>query len=173
MVSDWLPRSTFELGGHPFLEEYQQFGKQIARLKLYLPVELRHETETIEIVERSAVKVISFDGEGEDCVIQADLASVEWLRRNGFIGDNRTHVFMSCSLPADETKAYTVLIALPDDFVPSQEDLHRIAKLEAGSYACITTRAYGSMSGVLERIYRWLDTTLDYEPDGERSWYAH
>jgi hypothetical protein len=37
MVSDWLPRSTFELGGQPFIEEYQQFGKQIARLKLYLP----------------------------------------------------------------------------------------------------------------------------------------
>jgi AraC-like DNA-binding protein/DNA gyrase inhibitor GyrI len=173
MVSDWLPRSTFELGKHPFLEEYQQFGKQIARLKLYLPVERRHETETIDIVERSAVKVISFHEEGEECVARADQASVEWLRRNGFIGDNRIHVFMSCSFPADETMSYEVDIAPPDQFIPSQEDLHRIKWLEGGLYACITTRAYGSMSGVLERIYRWLDNTPGYRPDGNRSWYSH
>jgi hypothetical protein len=29
------------------------------------------------------------------------------------------------------------------------------------------------MSGVLERIYRWLVTSPYYEPDKERSWYAH
>jgi hypothetical protein len=80
---------------------------------------------------------------------------------------------MSCSFPADERKAYEVLIAPPDAFVPSREDLHRFTRLEAGLYACITTRAYGSMSGVLERIYRWLDTTPDYEPDGERTWYSY
>lgn len=173
LVSDWLPLSTFELGEHNFLEEYQQFSKKIARLKLYLPVERRHETETIEILERSAVKVISFREEGKDCVIRADKASVQWLRRNGFIGDTRINLFMSCSFPADERLAYEVHIAPPDEFVPSQEDLHRTNYLEGGLYACITTRAYGSMSGVLERIYRWLSSTPDYGPDGKRSWYSY
>ncbi|WP_152393036.1 helix-turn-helix domain-containing protein [Paenibacillus guangzhouensis] len=79
LVSDWLPRSTFELGVHNFLEEYQQFNKRIARLKLYLPVERRQETQSIEVLERSAVRVLSFREEGEDCVIWADKASVEWL----------------------------------------------------------------------------------------------
>ncbi|TCZ75682.1 AraC family transcriptional regulator [Paenibacillus albiflavus] len=32
---------------------------------------------------------------------------------------------------------------------------------------------YGSISGVLEWIYRWLATSPDYEADRERSWYAH
>ncbi|WP_373233522.1 hypothetical protein [Cohnella sp.] len=45
--------------------------------------------------------------------------------------------------------------------------------LEGGLYACITTRAYGSMSGVLERIYRWLHITPGYEPDVNRSWYSY
>ena len=173
LVSDWLPRSTFQLGELHFLEEYQQFSKQVARLKLYLPVERRYETETIEVMERSTVKVVSFREEGKDCVIRADEASVQWLRMNGFIGDNRINLFMSCSFPADERITYEVHIAPPDEFVPSQEDLHRMNRLEGGLYACITTRAYGSMSGVLERIYRWLHTTTDYEPDGKRSWYSY
>jgi hypothetical protein len=51
--------------------------------------------------------------------------------------------------------------------------MNRMNWLEGGLYACITTRAYGSMSGVLERIYRWLNSTPDYELDGKRSWYSY
>ncbi|WP_193726823.1 hypothetical protein [Paenibacillus guangzhouensis] len=80
---------------------------------------------------------------------------------------------MSCSFPADEKIAYEVHIAPPEEYVPSQEDLIRMNWLEGGLYACITTKAYGSMSGVLERIYRWLSISPDYEPDVRRSWYSY
>ncbi|RXZ77645.1 AraC family transcriptional regulator [Paenibacillaceae bacterium] len=172
LLSDWLPRSTFELGEQSFLEEYQQFNGQIARLKLYLPVKRRQDTETIQIVERSKVKVISFRESGNDCVIHADEASVKWLTSNGFVGDTRLQVFMSCSFPQSEMNTYEVYIAPPEGFVPTREDKHRMTWIESGLYACMTTRAYGSMTGILERIYRWLGVSHDYEPDGERSWYA-
>lgn len=175
LLSEWLPRSTFELGEHGFLEEYQQYNGQIVRLKLYLPVKRRLETETIEIMERPSVRVMSFRAQGVDCMVQADEASLDWLARNGFGGDSRLQVFMSCSygIPPGERYTYEVYIAPPEDFVPSQENENQITSLEGGLYACLITGAYGSMSGVLERIYRWLVTSPDYEPDRERSWYAH
>lgn len=136
-------------------------------------MERRQETETIEVRERPAVRVVSFREEGEDSVMRADKASVQWLRRNGFIGEHRINLLMSCSFPEDERITYAVHIAPPDENVPSQEDLYRMNWLEGGLYACITTRAYGSMSGVLKRIYHWLHINPGYEPDGNRSWYSY
>jgi AraC family transcriptional regulator len=175
LLSEWLPRSMFKLGEHGFLEEYQQYRGQIVRLKLYLPVRRRQETETIEIVERPSVKVMSFRAKGIDCAALADEASVDWLTRSGFVGDSRLQLFMSCGygIPPGESFTYEVCITPPEGFVPFQEDMHRIACLKGGLYACLTTGAYGSMTGVLERIYRWLGTSPDYKSDRERSWYAH
>lgn len=175
LLSEWLPRSTFEIGDHGFLEEYQQYNGQIVRLKLYLPVKRKQETEAIEILELPSIKVISFRAQGVDCVVRADEASVDWLARNGFGGNSRIQVYMSCSygiLPG-ECYQYAVYITPPEDYVPSQENENQISCLEGGLHACLTTRAYGSMSGVLERIYRWLATSPEYEIDRERFWYAH
>ncbi|SEB50029.1 AraC family transcriptional regulator [Paenibacillus sp. GP183] len=175
LLSEWLPRSTFELGEHGFLEEYQQYCGKITRLKLFLPVRRRQETETIEVVERPPVKVISFRAEGINCAARADEASVDWLIRSGFVGDSRLQVFMTCSygIPPGESYAYEVSIGPPEGFVFSQEEAHRISQLKGGIYACLRTGAYGTMTGILERIYRWLGTSTDYVPDGERSWYAY
>ncbi|WP_193726935.1 helix-turn-helix domain-containing protein [Paenibacillus guangzhouensis] len=175
LLSEWLPLSTFELGEHGFLEEYQQCNSQIVRLKLYLPVKRRQKTETIQIMVRPSVRVVSFRAQGVDCVARADEASLDWLARNEFVGDKRLQVFMSCSygMPTNECDTYEVYIAPPEDFMLSQENENQITSLEGGLYACLTTGAYGSMSGVLERIYRWLVTSPDYELDRERSWYAH
>ncbi|TVY11239.1 helix-turn-helix domain-containing protein [Paenibacillus cremeus] len=175
LLSEWLPRSTFELGDHGFLEEYQQYGGQISRLKLYLPVKRRPALEPIAVVEQPSVSVVTFRAEGIDCVSKADEASTEWLTSNGFAGDRRLQVYMSCSYgnSSDELSMYEVHIALPEGYVPLQVDAHRMNLLEGGLYACMETGAYGSMAGVLERMYRWLGTTADYELDEERTWYAH
>ncbi|MDR0271241.1 helix-turn-helix domain-containing protein [Paenibacillus sp.] len=173
LLSEWLLRSTFELGEHSLLEEYQQYGDKISRLKLYLPVRCEQAVRTIEIVERPPVKVISFRAEGNDCVSQADNESVDWLSRNGFAGDSRLQLFMSCSFPPGESNTYEVHIAAPEGFVPTEEDVTRETQLEGGLYACLTTGPYGMMTGALERIYRWIGSSVDYELDGSRYWYAH
>lgn len=172
LLSEWLPRSTFELGEHGFLEEYQQYGSQISRLKLYLPVRRGQEMETIEIVERPSMRVISFRAEGHNCVSHADDDSVDWITYNGLAGDRRLQVFMSYSFPPGESNSYEVFIAPPEDFAPSQEDMHRVTRMEGGLYACLTTGVYGLMTGVLERIYQWIGSSADYEPDESRCWYA-
>lgn len=175
LLSEWLPRSTFELGEHGFfLEEYQPFGSHIARMKLYLPVKRGQEPATIGIGERPPVTVISFRAEGADCVTQADKASVDWLTRHDFAGDGRLRIFMSCSFPQSESESsfYNVYLSLPENFIPSEEDSFRVTRLEGGLYASLTTKAYGSMTGVLERIYRWLGTSSEYAEDEERFWYV-
>lgn len=175
LLSEWLPRSTFELGNHGFIEEYQQFNGSIARLKLYLPVRRSQEGGTIEVLELNAMKVISFRAGGLNCVSEADEAAMHWITRNGFQGDSRLQVYMSRNYgsSSEDSNTYELSISIPEGFAPPEEDAHRVAWLEGGLYACLTTRAYGEMTGVLERIYRWLSTSLEYEADGTRSWYAH
>jgi len=173
LLSEWLPRSTFTLGEHVFLEEYQKFNGQITRLKLYLPVRRCQVTEAIEIVERPPIEVTAFRAEGNDCVVEADEASTDFLIRNKFVGDSRLQVFMSCSFPPGEINTYELYIKTPDCYVPLPEDAHRAARLDGGLYACLQTVSYGLMIGVLERIYRWLGTSAEYEPDGSRIWYVH
>lgn len=174
LLSEWLPRSTFELGSHGFLEEYQQYNGRIVRLKLFLPVRRRQATETIDIVTRKEVRTIRFRAEGPDSAKLADEAAVEWISKQSHAGDGRFELFMSRSYGnASEDEAYCeIYISLPEAFVPSEEDALRMFDLEGGSYACITTGAYGAMTGVLDRLYRWLGYSSDYMPDGKRIWFA-
>lgn len=174
LLSEWLPLSTFELGDHSFLEEYQQFNGRIARLKLYLPVRRSQEKETIEVILQKPVRVVKFRGEGPNCESRADEAAIEWLTRMGYIGDTRLKVYMSTSYgrASDESIKYEMSIALPDDVVLSQDEEPQAEEIKGGLYACLTSGALGSMTGVLERIYRWLGTTLEYEPDEGRTWFA-
>lgn len=175
LYAEWLPRSAFVHGEHRLFEEYVFTKGQLARMKLYLPVTRSKSMKTIEVVERPEVQVLSFRAEGRDCVAKADEDSIAWLTRSGLIGDERVQLLMSCSsgTPSD-IAGYEVFIAAPDDYVLSAGDELRMAKLEGGLYArFITEEAYGLMSGVLEAIYRWLNTAEQYEPDAERTWYVH
>lgn len=172
LLSEWLPRSTFSLGEHGLLEEYQRYNGQITRLKLYLPVKRGQDTETIEIVKQPFIEVTAFRAEGTDCVSQADEASADFIICNGFVDDSRLQVFMSCSFPPCEMNTYEIFIKTPDGFVPSPKDVHRTVRLEGGLYACLSTVSYGFMTGILERIYQWLGSSADYEPDENRIWYA-
>jgi AraC family transcriptional regulator len=65
-----------------------------------------------------------------------------------------------------------VMIVPLEGSILCQEDASRVNELKGGLYVCLTTSAYGAMTGVLDRIYRWLGTSAEYAPDGERTWYA-
>jgi len=174
LLSEWLPRSTFELGNHGFLEEYQQYNGRIVRLKLFLPVRRRLATETIYIVTRKEVRTIRFRAEGPDGEKLADEAAIEWISKQNRTGDGQFELFMSRSYGnASEDETYCeIYISLPEAFVLSEEDALRTFKLEGGSYACLRTVAYGAMTGVLARLYRWLASSTDYMPDGKRTWFV-
>ncbi|MEC0259008.1 helix-turn-helix domain-containing protein [Paenibacillus lautus] len=173
LFSEWLPRSVFEQGKHEFIEEYVLNQDQIVRMKLYLPVERSKLVKRIEIVELSSLKVMRFRRTGVDCVKQADEDSISWLCRNGLIDDSRIRVFMHCDGGLlDENPTYEVYIAPPKEFLPSREEVDLQVELEGGRYACLESGAYGTMTGVLERVDRWLDMSTEYRPDPARSWYA-
>lgn len=174
LLSEWLPRSTFELGKHGFLEEYQQYSGRIVRLKLFLPVSRRMATETIDIVTRKEVRTIRFRADGPDCAKLADEAAVEWISKQSCNHNGWFELFMSRSYgnASEDDDYYEILVSVPDTFLPSEDDAFRLFKLEGGSYACVTTGAYGAMTGVLDRLYRWLGSSADYMPDGKRTWYA-
>ncbi|PWV95894.1 AraC-like DNA-binding protein [Paenibacillus cellulosilyticus] len=175
LLSEWLPRSTFALGGHGMLEEYVQLNGNIARMKLYLPVRRSQETDHIEVVWRHPIRVASFRAVGSDRVKQADEASIEWLRRSGADSNRNLLVYMtgSCEAIAEE-EAYEVCFAPTDvwDNLPLRKGDPQIKELAGGLYACLKCEAYGFMTGVLERIYRWLGASVNYELDVERDWYA-
>lgn len=173
LYSEWLPRSTFVLGEHGFLEEYQRFNGSISRLKLYLSVQRGLDTEVIEIVERPSIQVTAFRGEGADFVSQADEALEDFLIRNDLLGEKRLQIFMSCSFPLGDINTYELFITTPNGFVHPSVDAHRVDRLEGGLYACLPTVSYGLMTGVLERIFLWLGSSAEYELDGSRSWYVH
>ncbi|GMK41885.1 hypothetical protein PCCS19_49440 [Paenibacillus sp. CCS19] len=173
LLSEWLPRSTFALGEHGMMEEYVQLNGTIARMKLYLPVRRSQETEHIEVIWQHPVQVASFRGSGSDRVRLADEASAEWLQRSGINLDNRPQVYMTGSCSADsEEEIYEVCIAWSEEAAPSQADEPLVKELAGGLYACLKCEAYGFMTGVLERIYRWLGASSEYELDVKRDWYA-
>lgn len=173
LFSEWLPRSVFEQGKHGFMEEYVLNKNQIVRMKLFLPVERSKMMGKIEIVELSTLKAIAFRRKGPDCVEQADVASIAWLSRKGFRGDSRIRVFMRCDdALLKQSSAYEIYIVPPEEFFPSIEDKDVHVELEGGTYACLESGAYGTMTGVLHRIYRWLDASSEFTPDPERRWYA-
>jgi len=175
LLSEWLPRSAFELGAQGFLEEYKLYGTQSPRLKLYLPVTRSRETNNITIVDRPFIPVMRFRAEGADCIDRADDASQSWLIRSGLANDGSLEVFMSNGY-RDSLRGnsyYEISIAPPATYIPAPEEAQLAGRLDGGSYACMTTGAYGTMTGVLDMIYEWLDTSDDYEPDRNRSWYAH
>lgn len=176
LVSEWLPLSSFELGDHGFLEEYQQWNGRIARMKLYLPVRKSKQTDAIHIVRREPVRVITFRAEGDDGGTLADEAAMRWLRLHDSFADSshRFEVFMSNNLEVtfDGSSVHEIHLSLPEDCVPFGEKDGHAGQLEGGLYACLQTRAFGAMTGVLERIYRWLGESLEYEADPDRQWYT-
>ncbi|NIK78833.1 DNA gyrase inhibitor GyrI [Paenibacillus castaneae] len=83
-------------------------------------------------------------------------------------------LFMRCSygIPYGEEYEYELSAAIPNNFVPSYiEDCH-LTQLEAGLYACLSTAAYGAMTGVLDRLYQWLDVSPEYQADHGRCWFT-
>lgn len=173
LLAEWLPRSTFALGGMPFVEEARLTarGGGIARMKLYLPVVRKQEQETIEVVTLEERRAIAFHAAGERAFERADEALIEWLQLYGHGESERIDLAMRCSYGASAgDEWFELALLLPDgQAVPSDAALTRLG---GGLYACMTTGAYGAMTGVLDRIYRWIAGDERYRPDETRSWYA-
>ncbi|MCD9022574.1 AraC family transcriptional regulator [Cohnella silvisoli] len=175
LLAEWLPRSNFKLGNHPFVEEFQHHHGQVNRLKLLLPVTRKQEQTTIGISELPSKRVLSFRSTGLHCQSAADDLMTIWLMENGLAGDLNRTLFMSNSYGIAEghDSWYELAISVADnDNRIADQDIGRMSWLDEGLYAHMTTDAYGVMTGVLDMLYEWLSQNDEYQSDDQRKWFA-
>lgn len=192
VLADWLPRSTFMLGDRPFLEEYLRTTRgTVQDLKLYLPVVRKQAQENIEIVDLPAMKVFCLRAEGPDADTKADEQLVRWLLEQGLSGHHDLQLYMSHSygfarseeeltshltqLPAFDPRMWVELgVILPTDKTIPRSERNVNGKImhHGGLYACMKTRAYGLMTGVLDQIYRFVGQSDRFVLDDKRQWFA-
>ncbi|MUG67617.1 MULTISPECIES: AraC family transcriptional regulator [Paenibacillus] len=176
LYSQWLPRSVFEPGASGFMEEYELDGDRIVRMKLYLSVKRSLSARSIAIEQRPPLTIMSFQGQGDGCMDHVEETSTAWLKRSGLIGRPDLRVYMrseeGLSAVEGHASVYEVGIALPEGYRIPREERSSISTLAGGSYACVTTAAYGSMTGVLSDLHDWLASAAGFELDSERTWFA-
>ncbi len=174
VLAEWLPRSTFLLGQQPYLEEYVQENGSIARMKLYLPVQRKMVQEPIDIVQLPSARTIGFRAEGPDCAREADDRLIQWLKEHSPIAELPLQLYMTCSygVPRGSDSWFELGIVWPAvkqlPLVPADG----YTDGQGGLYARMRTGAYGEMTGVLDRLYRWLEMSERYRSDGTRRWFA-
>jgi AraC family transcriptional regulator len=171
LLAEWLPRSTFTLGDHTFIEEFDHYKGKLTKLKLYLPVKRKKEQESIEIVELQSTNIITSRAYGENSQSMVDDQLTAWLQGNGLRNES---LFMSYSygIPLGEDYWYELGISISDPFSAMLPESFVWKTIDDGLYASLTTIAYGAMTGVLDLLYNWLYQNVDYIQDELRHWYA-
>jgi AraC-like DNA-binding protein/DNA gyrase inhibitor GyrI len=174
LLAEWLPRSTFTLGDHTFIEEFDHYKGKLTKLKLYLPVKRKKEQESIEIVGLQSTNIIAFRAYGENSQSMVDDQLTSWLQGNGLRNEGEQHLFMSYSygIPIGEDYWYELGISIPDPFSVALPESLVWKTIDGGLYASLTTIAYGAMTGVLDLLYNWLFQNGDYIHDEIRHWFA-
>ncbi|WP_158301627.1 AraC family transcriptional regulator [Paenibacillus mesophilus] len=176
LLSEWLPRSTFALGEHPYIEEFLTYQGTVTRMKLYLPVKRKLERDTLEtiIVERFTVyasRVHGFAAQKE-----ADERLIAWMNRNRLTSRPGLQLFMSYSYGVElgEEFWYELALSVPNQREAVDRYVDGIAAkdLGGGLYVRLTSGAFGMMTGVLDRMYQWIYGSENYVLDESRQWFA-
>ncbi|MFB9329813.1 helix-turn-helix domain-containing protein [Paenibacillus aurantiacus] len=171
LLGEWLPRSAFELRSGIFLEEYQQFGGQIARMKLYLPVVRGRGAASLAIADRPPVSGISFRAQGERCESQADEAAVRWLAERMPRLTRRPRLYVNRGSSQGGEPYCLLVLAFDGGIEPGAGAVQTV--LEGGLFACLRTNVYGPMDGVIETVHRFLAGSSEYKLDASRIGYVY
>jgi hypothetical protein len=174
-LSEWLPKSTFEIGTHQYIEEFVSYNNKITRMNLYLPVQRKFNNEPIEVVEVTEMKAFFYRGYGADAQTVAEQRLIDWYGRGS--DDNRQagrgKYYMSYHYGNKDSVQYWwengILMGGPEK--PGLKGLEE-KLMGSGFYACCISKTYGLLSGVLDKMHRWIVTNGNYRLDEERQWYA-
>ena len=175
LLAEWLPKSTFTLGEHSFIEEWMHYKGRVTRLKLFLPVERAKEQPSIEVMELASVPIRLFRSYGVHSQTLADEQLTAWLTEQeiSFEDEQPIQLFMFANygiLPSSDEYWYALGVSLPKACSSLLGDEKTI--VEGGLYACLTTPAYGAMTGVMDKLYSWLYHNDNYAHDEGRQGYA-
>ncbi|WP_135554671.1 helix-turn-helix domain-containing protein [Paenibacillus cymbidii] len=173
LLAEWLPKSTFDLGPHQYIEEFIAYRGRLTRMHLFLPVQRRTFHEPIEVVERPEALVCFCRGNGSDAQRLAERQLIEWHERHAGrrnrSTDERYYMSYAYGAKGDDYWWENGIILPGADSGPPDIASKRFG---AGTYVCCITKTYGLLTGVLERMYRWIAASGKYRLDDERQWFA-
>lgn len=174
LLSDWLPKSVFQKRKQPYVEEFITYNNQIVRMKLYLPIERKVKPELIKIIHVDPFFVTYYRANGPEAGERADQYLSEWLEvENLSIDQENTALYVSYQYGNEDNHDHwhEYGISTPQKLETTDRNM-KIKTLGGGEYACLETKAYGSLSGVLELMHRWIIYQGIYLFDEVRQWFA-
>jgi len=175
LLSEWLPNSTFEIGTHQYVEEFIAYNDKITRMHLYLPLQRRYQSEIIEVVVMKEVKVFFCREYGAGAQALAERRLIDWYdgRSDETWRVGQSNYYMSFDYGNKDSDEYWwengILKSDPES--PGLEELEE-KHFRSGSYACCVSKTYGLLTGVLDKMHRWVASNEDYRLDEERQWFA-
>ncbi|QHW32919.1 AraC family transcriptional regulator [Paenibacillus rhizovicinus] len=185
LVSEWLPKSSFELGRPPYIEEFIAYNGKVTRMHLFLPVLRKRHRESIEIVRLSERRAYCFRGYGEEAQTLAEQRLMDWhATGRADCGERRVanedRYYMSFPYGVREAADYwweNGFISAPQELAlntapTASWDGPEERRFDAGDYACCVTKTYGLLTGVLDNMHRWIAASESYRLDEGRQWYA-
>jgi AraC family transcriptional regulator len=175
LLSEWLPKSTFEIGTHQYIEEFIAYNGKVTRMNLHLPVQRKFHNEPIEVVELTETKAFFCRGYGAEAQAVAEQLLIDWYERgpneNWRAGQGK--YYMSFHYGNKDSEDYWwengILTGGPE--APGLEGLEE-KRIGSGSYACCASKSYGLLTGVLDKMHRWIAANGNYRLDEERQWFA-
>jgi AraC-like DNA-binding protein/DNA gyrase inhibitor GyrI len=175
LLSEWLPKSTFEIGAHQYVEEFIAYNRKVTRMNLYLPVQRKLRNEPIEVVNLPPVEAFFCRECGSEAQETAERRLIDWYERvpDGIRLDTEGNYYMSYHYGAGDSEEYWwengILVTAPDDALGAGLKRKRMG---AGLYACCASKTYGLLTGVLDTMHRWVAVNADYHFDDDRQWFA-
>lgn len=175
LLAEWLPKSTFESGNHACFEEFIAYNGSITKMKLCLPVQRKRNHEPIELVERPESSAFYFRGAGADPQRVAEQRLIDWYIRGGtgtLEWTAQGHYYMSYSYGIyDERYWWENGIILSNPTTPAPAGLS-VKRMHGGKYVSTISKTYGLLTGVLERLHRWIADHDGLMMDNGRQWFA-
>ncbi|MFD0619135.1 helix-turn-helix domain-containing protein [Paenibacillus sp. GCM10027629] len=175
LLSEWLPKSTFEIGTHQYVEEFSAYNGKVTRMNLYLPVQRKFHNEPIEVVELTEAIAFFCRGFGAEAQMVAEQRLIDWCKRgsDGSWQAGEGKYYMSYHYGNEDSEEYW----WENGILTAESETSTLKGIEkkhigSGSYACCVSKTYGLLTGVLDKMHRWITTNSNYRLDEERQWFA-
>lgn len=175
LLSEWLPKSTFDIGAHQYFEEFIAYNGKVTRMNLCLPVQRKLYSEPVEIVELGEMTAWYCRGHGAKAQADAEQRLIAWLESR----TDRSRLpyegsyYMSFHYAPMDSDSYwweNGILAAGHERKPI-EGLEP-KTIRPGPYACCVSKPYGLLTGVLDKMLRWIASNDSYRLDEDRQWFA-
>ncbi|MBB6672205.1 AraC family transcriptional regulator [Cohnella nanjingensis] len=175
LLAEWLPKSTFEIGRHQYIEEFIAYNGKLTRMNLYLPVQRKLHPESIEVVELTARRAVFCRGIGTDAQRKAEdqlIRCHEKRLKDRKMSAGRYYMSFNYGFHDSNDNWWENGILENDAEALDPECQLEEKVFGPGLYACCISKPYGLLIGVLDKMHRWIAANDQYRLDEKRQWFA-